>query len=150
MLSVWKRWHTLLWTNRSKCLSRPARQRKQWDAQRRKITVTLHCSPFGFQSLFNGYFSVLMVCSRCLWALIAFPFVFVIVSCHWLLSLLATFASLVNQLKNDTLYRRHSKTVHCINWWREQSSNVIKWVRAFKIYIKMTNVVQIQRKSFST
>ena len=71
-----------------------------------------------------------MVCSRwytslselhhcvisCLIALIALQFVFVIVSCDWLLRL-ATLASLANQLEykqhNFTLCCTHSKTMQC-------------------------------------
>ena len=36
--------------------------------------------------------------------------------------------------------------VQCINWWPEKSRNVIKCVKAFKIDIKIINVVQIGYK----
>ena len=61
---------------------------------------------------------------------------------HWLVIVIVSYISLFSkparkQLHNFKLYCTHSKTVQCIYCWSEWRSNVIKSVRAFKIYIKM-------------
>ena len=73
-------------------------------------------------------------------ALLAFPFVSVIVCCHWLVIIIVSYISLFSKPA------RKQTTELYIVLHAQQDCAMLKCVRAFKINMKMTNGLQIQRK----
>ena len=85
----------------------------------------------------------------CLVALIVIPFVFVIVSCHCLVIVIVSYISLLSKLAHKPTKQlciartaRTDLAMQKFDW----NKVAMYCVRAFKINIKMTNMLKIQRK----